>query len=397
MNADEQRRIIIDHIINGLELPESAYDKAKERYEDLGEWFSREDSKVSANNPHIFSQGSFCLGTAVRPIDDSEEYDLDLACKLQYGITKKTHTQADLKELIHVELEKYRAARGIKNLLEPKHRCWRLDYQDRLRFHIDIVPCIPMDESGQRAVSESIDKASFDKGIAKTITQTAVSITDDRHPSYKSICDTWNSSNPEGYAMWFQHRMNLLQTESYSMDVRAQVDKIPMFKKKAPLQRVIQLLKRHRDNWSTDNPDSKPISIIITTLAARAYNGENNIVTALENILYGMTKFVRVIKPLVPNPVNPDEDFADRWYRPECSRLRLKESFYNWIDQAQKDFQHLKSISDIEQLCTLIKRKFSVRIDIAELEKRLGKIDNPIKTPKTYVIDRENVPKPWRV
>ncbi len=31
--------------------------------------------------------------------------------------------------------------------------------------------------------------------------------------------------------------------------------------------------------------ESKPISIIITTLAARAYNGETDIFTALNNIL----------------------------------------------------------------------------------------------------------------
>jgi len=396
MNTDEQRKIIIDHIINGLELPESAYDKAKERYEDLGEWFSRKESEVSVNNPHIFSQGSFCLGTAIRPIDENEEYDLDLACKLRYDISKKTHTQEGLKKLICAELEKYRIARGIKTLIEPKHRCLRLDYQDRLRFHIDIVPCIPMNESGLRMISESIDRACFDKDIAKTIAQTTVSITDDRHPGYKSICDNWNSSNPEGYAMWFQHRMSLLKTESHTVDVRAQVDKIPMFKKKTPLQRVVQLLKRHRDNWSSDNPDSKPISIIITTLAARAYKGEDNIVTALENILNGMAGFVNAVKPFVPNPVDPKEDFADRWYKQECLHLRLKESFDCWIYQVQKDFQHIKTITDIEQLCTLIERKFLVRANIVELKERLGKMDSSSKTAKTYVIKREEVPKPWR-
>ena len=45
------------------------------------------------------------------------------------------------------------------------------------------------------------------------------------------------------------------------------------------------ILKRHRDNWSKDNPDLKPISIILTTLAARAYNGETDIVAALAMFL----------------------------------------------------------------------------------------------------------------
>ncbi len=261
MVTNEQKAVILNHIIEGLELPDFAYDKARKRYEDLGAWFDRDESAVSINQPHIFPQGSFRLGTAIRPIDDSEEYDLDLACKLQEGVRKDSDTQEALKILIGDELEAYRKARGIKNKLEAKHRCWRLEYQDEISFHMDIVPCIPADENLRKAIFESLIETKMDDVVAGSASELTVSITDDRHKDFKHICKDWNISNPEGYAKWFEYRMNPQQTV-VALE-KAQIDDVPLFTRKTPLQRVIQLLKRHRDSWSKKNPDSKPISIII--------------------------------------------------------------------------------------------------------------------------------------
>ena len=208
MITNEQKKIIIDNIIKLLELPDSAYEKAQKRYEDLGEWFDREESSVAVNDPHIFSQGSFRLGTAIRPLDETEEYDLDLACKLRDGISKDSHTQEYLKDIIGRELEAYRAARGIKKELEPKHRCWRLEYQDELSFHMDIVPCIPADGVRRKAVLESMRSFGLDELVANSASRTTVSITDDRNEGYRTICNVWDISNPEGYAKWFEYRMN---------------------------------------------------------------------------------------------------------------------------------------------------------------------------------------------
>ncbi len=395
MITNEQKRVVIDNMVKLLELPDSAYDKARKRYEDLGEWFDRDESAVSGNNPHIFPQGSFRLGTAIRPLDESEEYDLDLACKLRDGISKDSHTQETLKKLIGIELEAYRKARGIKSELEPKHRCWRLEYQDDLSFHMDIVPCIPADEKRRKAILESIRKTGLDEYVAGSASQTTISITDDRHEGYKHICDDWNISNPEGYAKWFEYRMNPQQTRI--LLEKAQVDDVPLFKKKTPLQRVIQILKRHRDNWSKDNPDSKPISIIITTLAARAYNGETDIVAALSNVLEKMGGLVNPARPRVPNPVDPEEDFADRWYRQDCLHLRLEEHFNVWLLQARTDFQHITSTTDTEFLREQIEEKFSLRVNESELKKQLGisVASVNIITPKTHTIDRQDSARPW--
>src|SRR5699024_8742703 len=118
-------------ILTAIELPARAYDLAKKRYEDLGEYLSRPESDIAQFNPKISPQGSFRLGTAIRPLG-REEYDVDLNCVLRDGITEKTISQKNLKKLVGNELKEYRRERNINAPLEEKRRCWRLLYADEM-------------------------------------------------------------------------------------------------------------------------------------------------------------------------------------------------------------------------------------------------------------------------
>ena len=375
-----------------MELPESGYERAKDRYDDIGDWLGRDDSICKDFDPHIFPQGSFRLGTAIRPLVEGEAYDLDLACKLRDGITKNSHTQESLKDLIGNELELYRRARGIKAPLEEKHRCWRLEYQDHLNFHMDIVPCIPEDDEKQRFIFESLRKSWQDDAFADSVAHLTVSITDDRHPSYRQICGEWNISNPEGYATWFESRMN----ESHlALLQKAQVDQLPAYKRKTALQRSIQLLKRHRDVMFQDDPDVKPISIIITTLAAKAYEGETDLLSAMSGILDRMGDYVNPTMPKVPNPVDPAEDFADRWPMPKYKDLKLEENFWGWLRQVRTDFEILTRSDDADFISEQAKQKFEARMDASDLRKSLGLAHGvSIVVPKSHSIESEP-PRPW--
>jgi hypothetical protein len=393
MVTREQKIIILENVLELIELPPSAYKKAKKRYDDLGEWFGRDESIVKNNNPHVFPQGSFRLGTAIRPLDEKEEYDLDLACKLREGISRDSHTQEMLKGLVGYEIESYRETRNIKAPKEKKHRCWRLEYQDDLSFHMDIVPCIPADSAKRAIIFESMQKAGESESIAGIASELTVSITDDRHHGYRTICDDWNISNPEGYAKWFEVRMN--QSARIAFLEKAQVDDVPLYRKKAPLQRAIQFLKRHRDQIFKDDNDVKPISIIITTLAARAYQGESDVESALSNILARMGGLVNQSRPRVPNPVDPAEDFADRWSMPEYTHLKLEQNFWNWLKQAQTDFDLLGSEEDVGFIAEQAYKKFSIGLNTSELGKRLGlTAPSILVTPKAHSISAPA--KPWR-
>jgi pimeloyl-ACP methyl ester carboxylesterase len=60
-----------------LEVPPSRYEQARDRYRSLGEWLHRPESTVREFDPQIYAQGSFRLGTAIKPPSDNEDYDVD--------------------------------------------------------------------------------------------------------------------------------------------------------------------------------------------------------------------------------------------------------------------------------------------------------------------------------
>lgn len=384
-----KKQIILKKMLAELEIPESAYDKAVKRYEDIGDWFGRKESSLNQYDPHVFPQGSFRLGTVIKPINGNEQYDLDLSCKLRKGLSKKTHTQEQVKNLVGKELEAYRVARGIQEKLEPKHRCWRLIYQDELNFHADIVPAIPEDQQRRVQLSEAIRKSESDQFA--NAADTTVVITDDRNTNYRTISDNWKVSNPEGYASWFEERMR--GQTIYNLLEKAQIDKVPAYKKKTSLQQAIQLLKRHRDIMFAKAPDKKPISIIITTLAARAYNGETDLGDALTNILNNMGNLVKAAKPRVPNPVDPGEDFADRW----ATDTTLETNFRNWLAQAKADFDFLEQSNDVRLIAGRAKDRFALVLNESDLAKSLGLSASApqASTPRVQVIDENRAAKPW--
>ena len=119
------------------------------------------------------------------------------------------------------------------------------------------------------------------------------------------------------------------------------VGNVPAYKeKKSPLQRVVQILKRHRD-LMFNGDESKPISIIITTLAARAYNKETDVLDALVNVVNSMERYIEH-EPntdlcIVRNPVNPDENFADKWVETPQKQL----NFFAWLKQVKQDVEQI--------------------------------------------------------
>lgn len=388
--------LILTHLVELLELPDSAYEKAKNRYEDLGEWLGRDESVVTANDVHVFPQGSFRLGTAIRPLTDEEDYDLDLSCELRKGISKATHSQRNLKELIGCELERYRFARNIKELLEPKHRCWRLKYADELSFHLDIVPSIPATLAKRKIVLDSITYAqAMDHDLAVAVANLAVEITDDQLSNYAIISNDWPISNTEGYAKWFISKMTRKAT-GIVFD-KAQVDELPIYKRKTSLQRVVQLLKRHRDQMFTKNRDSKPISIIITTLAGQACTGSDSIAQTMDEALRNLKAFADSGRSILLNPVNPAENFADRWTMPKYAHLQLKENFALWVSAAIRDFNFLASNADPNQLSQMAKDRLSVTPSTDTLSKILGintaASFSHVSTPRN--VSRPEA-KPWR-
>jgi len=319
LHTPSQYSSLLVNVAESLDIPDHLYENAVVEYEDVGNWLAIETSALAPYSPVIYPQGSFLLGTVVRPIAHEDEYDIDLVCHLR--ITKQQTTQADLKKIVGDRLKK---REDLRKKLGESRRCWNLTYPKS--FHMDVLPCIPNVER-------------LPTGILLTDTELT----------------RWQKSNPTRYAAWFKDRMRValeLRKSILAESRRVNVEQVPEWQVRTPLQRVVQILKRHRDMYfnARQKLDFRPVSIILTTLAAKAYGNEEDLYECLEVILAKMAAGIEKEgdKYVVRNPVEPDENFADKWNeKPE-----RRAAFYSWLDAAQKDFMGVSKKATLSEAVT---------------------------------------------
>jgi hypothetical protein len=357
---------VLEEIADALDIPPSKFEEAKSRYEAIGAWLDRDASSLAAYDPAISPQGSFLLGTVTRPLTEAEEYDVDLVCLLK--ASKTDFTQKSLKEAVGHEIALYALAQNMKNPPEEGRRCWTLHYADGAQFHMDILPALP-DALRYQAVLKQHGYGALANDPA--LAGQAIAITDRTLPQYAQMTDDWPQSNPAGYAAWFRGRMAVQLTKrklafAKRERIRASIDEIHDYKVKTPLQRVIQLLKRHRDCMFANDGEHKPISIIITTLSAHAYKNEVTISDALQSILSGMASYIKYRggEAWVENPVNPTENFADKWAEEPVKQ----ENFKRWLGQASRDFALYLRASRFDAIPDQLKKHLGARLVDRTLE-----------------------------
>ena len=285
MDMEELISMLLNHGAESLDITPELHKIAVERYEAVGNWLGL------SGGPrwHIYPQGSFRLGTVISP-NASGEYDIDLVGRL--AIAKASTTQAALKEAVGDMLEQY-----IKETAEdpeadgptaciPSRRCWRLEYPGH-GFHRDVLPAIP-------------DLEHYDP--------TSILLTDVQLVH-------WQHSNPIGYAHWFRSRSEELRVTLEKMARAENVDEVPESRVRTTLQRLVQVLKWHCAVEFAEDPEDRPPSILITTLAATAYDGEADLFTATRNAVRRMPNLIENRNGVwwVANPVHEAENFADKW------------------------------------------------------------------------------------
>ena len=235
----------IKELINEIDVSESNYEKASNRYKAIANYIKESD--LAEYSPDIYLQGSIKLGTAIKPLTEDGAYDIDIVCNM----TKKRRnhqTQRELKDELGKVVKNYSLKHSMENFPKESNRCWTLNYVDESNFHIDILPAVPWND---------IDDGN-------------IAISDKRSDNYDDITFDWEVSNPKGYSEWFKKQSDFKTIkESYAKQFYAKIEEIPDYKIKTPLQRIIQLLKRHAEVMFADDMEYKPSSIIITTLAAK--------------------------------------------------------------------------------------------------------------------------------
>lgn len=350
---------ILDEICRELELTEAQLDAARTSYEAVADWLS-ESADPLLRHIRVYAHGSAGLGTSVKPLG-REDFDVDLIC-LVYAFTAD-RSPAELK---HIVGNRLRENARYAAMLEEKKRCWRLNYARE--FHLDISPTI----------------------VNVRCTHGGELVPD------KKLRD-WHPTNPSGYKELFDRRAALLPRVriSNAIDVReqAQIEPFPTRPTgKGVLRRTAQFLKRHRDiHFELVTMEVAPISIVITTLAAQAYEYCVRMFTfdteldAVVGTVRLMPRFIERrmvngrLEYWVANETTKGENFADRW-NSEPARVG---AFYEWHARALADIERIASLEGMDAVTrsfeeslggTVVRRVMDRRTDMITSARSAGKL-----------------------
>ena len=318
---------MLKRITEALQLNETRRKLVEERYKSVSTFI--EESPGLFFGAKIYSQGSYRLGTTVKP-RQGEEYDLDFVVQIHenWKVLSFSEVYNSFKDLIESD-DRW------KDLVIEKTRCIRLNYADE--FHMDII-------------------STCTENIHGDINRIMV-------PDRAEHC--WGISNPEGYALWFEKKYiaqrNIYLSDFYpGMEFRAALDlpKDDPNYLKQPLQHATQLIKRYRDVYFENQMDMAPSSIVLTTLVAKMYEGENSIYETIQKVVERFRMAVETEKLYyrqfhVSNPVLPDEIFTKEWDK----NPKLFEAFVLFMKSLSEFWEKLHTSTGTD-LFNLLKDNF---------------------------------------
>jgi len=390
-------------IIDGIDITPTMYINAEKKYLQLAQFLS--DNGIEAE---IYPQGSFALGTVVRPImkGDDVAYDLDFVCQVRDQ--KNRLTPIELRDKV---LNILKDSKLYEENLEEYEECFTISFADvdGVGFSIDIVPAV--------AESNDVIARLLAKSARKDLVVSAIAIPKEEKEQY-----SWITSNPIGYKTWFdgingrfnevsklEYRQGLLDRNKH---VFSSIQEIPEKLERSALQRVIQILKLHRDiyyGFKSDGDELKPISAIINTIVAEIAITASSYVNVFELLQYVLDEMSiyseqqtldeihfaskydnrkLVLKKgtswVISNPANPEDNLADQW---TDTTARV---FFMWIKAAKKDLVDSLALSD-ERFRISIENAFGKSV----VSRSWGSKYQGLTIAKT--ISDNAVAKPWKM
>lgn len=349
--SDRQEDIIT--ILKNMDISPTMFKNAMVKYNALSSYL--EDYGIIAK---IYPQGSFAIGTVIRPNNYGRDayYDLDIICQI---IGKKSeYSPSSLREKVKIALVSNEL---YKDKLSILNECFSIEYAEinNSGFIIDIVPAI--DESED--IKNRLIQGSENSQLINTSIALPKQISKEEYE--------WITNNPLGFKKWFdeinqQYLESIIYEQKEKLFIENRnlylsVDDVPEYLVKTPLQRVIQIFKYHRDiyylqikNGNEIKPISAILNVIVTDIA-KYYNKNCTVFELLEHILSELDIYSNYLftsdvefrrkfdnrsviskssgKWLVKNPANPEDNLADKWNENED----IPNRFFKWIKVLRED------------------------------------------------------------
>ena len=239
-------------------------------------------------------QGSYALGTLIRPVDDNNGYDADIQ------IVMNPNPQWEPKDYV---LEINRTLAGNKNYadkLRLKSRCVTVDYAGD--FHLDVVPRVTI--NGNHYVCNRTD-------------------------------NKFEETDGNGYRDWFNEKNRITGGN---------------------LKRAVRLLKHLRDHKNRFSAKSILLTTLAGNTIKSSDDGTTAVSTVadtLETVLSRMNDYLQQHPnmPAIKNPVLPTEDFNRHWDQRRYANFRNRvQSYAQMARQAKAEASAEKAIKLWQEL-----------------------------------------------
>lgn len=358
--------------LNDLDLTPTMEKNARDKYSALSKYL---DEKGLDSD--FYPQGSFLIGTTIRPYRDGKDQDYDLDV---LAILKRKKEDTDAKSVKNDVGNCIKESGIYSDKLEKEDRnCWTLKYaevSDGIGFSLDIVPSVDEDILIKNDIIYS--------GVSYSNAEKTVAITNKEVSEYN-----WLTSNPIGFGDWFleisnQHLTNDMKSKQYNnlpYDIRmlfASAEKIPTYYYRSNLQRAVQFIKRHRDIYydRIKLRNDKPSSILISALVADSVKDKwilsvSEIVNAF--IVGVLNRSISIMQDdKILNPVDLRENLIERYTDSKLNNMN------KWI----AELNNFMSIDDDRKFKQNIHNDINTRVFAESFE--TPTIITPTKPWKKY-------------
>ena len=216
-------------------------------------------------------QGSYALGTLIKPVDDNDEYDADIQ------IVMNPTPQWEAKDYVLAVNRTLAGNQTYTDKLRLKTRCVTVDYAGD--FHLDVVPRVTI--KGKQYVCNRID-------------------------------NKFEETDGDGYRDWFNEKNRIT---------------------KGTLKRVVRLLKHLRDHKNSFTAKSILLTTLAGNTIRASDEGTEAVSTVadtLETVLSRMNDYLQrhPNMPEIRNPVLATENFNRHWDQRRYANFRSRVQSY---------------------------------------------------------------------
>ena len=216
-------------------------------------------------------QGSYALGTLIKPVDDNDEYDADIQ------IVMNPNPKWEAKDYVHAINKTLAGNKNYVDKLRLKTRCVTVDYAGD--FHLDTVPRVT--SGGKHYVCNRVD-------------------------------NKFEETDGTGYRDWFNEKNRITGGH---------------------LKRVVRLLKHLRDHQNSFIAKSILLTTLAGNTIKASDKGTaavSTVTDTLETVLSRMSNYLQQHPnmPEIKNPVLPTENFNRHWDQRKYSNFRNRVQSY---------------------------------------------------------------------